>query len=73
MQTQNATDEGMDILLISNLSFALKAYFNQTIQKLIKTFSNKRLNKNTSDSHKGNFKMILNKENLNRRGSYSSK
>ena len=35
MQTQNATDEGMDILLISNLSFALKAYFNQTIQKLI--------------------------------------
>ena len=52
----------MDILLISNLSFALKAYFNQTIQKLIITFSNKRINKNTSDSHKGNFKMILNKE-----------
>ena len=62
MQTQNATDEGMDILLISNLSFALKAYFNQTIQELIITRSSKRINKNTSDSHKGNFKMILNKE-----------
>ena len=62
MQTQNATDEGMDILLISNLSFALKAYFNQTIQELIIARSNKRLSKNTSDSHNGNFKMILNKE-----------
>ena len=51
MQTQNATDEGMDILLISNLSFALKAYFNQTIQELIITLSNKRINKNTSNSH----------------------